>query len=218
MGKKANSPQRLSTEQISRIRELRAKGFTYQAIADDVGISQSAAKKHAKGILEPDSRRKHVTQELIDQAREMRKNGQSYASICIALGMDKSTVKKYVADVEYHSPKGALKEDDVQRLRDLRKQGYSIGYISVLTGRSQGTVLKYTRGIVVKREIKPKPSRKELPKTGGLCRHKSSCIYWRPVIGVDCFGCHYPFERGELRPWPADQCPGFPKKKGKHEN
>ena len=52
-------------------------------------------------------------------------------------------------------------------------------------------------------------------KYGSLCRHKKPCRYWRPISvshkgSLHC--CHYPIERDELRPWPADQCPGFPRK------
>lgn len=50
---------------------------------------------------------------------------------------------------------------------------------------------------------------------GNLCRHKGTCKYWRSAGNMGkksqhC--CHYPIDRGELRPWPAEECPGFPQK------
>lgn len=53
----------------------------------------------------------------------------------------------------------------------------------------------------------------------GLCRHKKTCQYWKSLngSGKGDFACHYPIDRDELRPWPADQCPGFPRRK-EHED
>lgn len=216
MGRTANSSRKLTADQIAMIRSLRAEGHIYKDIAEKVGVSQSAAKKYARDVERAEDSKARLTPDLIQRAREMRKDGHSLMSICAELGIDLKTAKRHTEDIEYQPSKG-LREEDIQKIRDLRKQGYSISYIAILTRHSQGTVVKYTRGIVVGREIKPKPPKKEPQKTGGLCRHKSSCIYWRPVIGFDCFGCHYPFERGELRPWPADQCPGFPEEGGQNE-
>lgn len=50
---------------------------------------------------------------------------------------------------------------------------------------------------------------------GNLCRHKGTCKYWCPVgYGVKnpSIAAITPIDRGELRPWPAEECPGFPQK------
>lgn len=59
---------------------------------------------------------------------------------------------------------------------------------------------------------KPKKPKAAQPKPWHPgCRHTKTCVYWKRMGTANgaLYGCHYPIEVGELRPWPADQCPGF---------
>ena len=68
-------------------------------------------------------------------------------------------------------------------------------------------VRKYTQDIITTED-----KLQQTGQPGTLCRHKETCRHWRPLSGLGggISACHYPIDRDELRPWPADQCPGFP--------
>lgn len=63
--------------------------------------------------------------------------------------------------------------------------------------------------IAGKKPKKPKAAPPPVWKPG--CKHTKTCVYWKRMGTANgaLYGCHYPIEVGELRPWPADQCPGF---------
>lgn len=202
---------KISPQQIEQIRKLRSRHMKYKEIAEILHVSVSAAKKYGNGVLPAERRYRETPPEIIARVREMRQAGATYSDIYTELGIDKGTIKKYTSDIECNPRKNQLSDADIRQLRELREKGYSIDYICRLTGRSNMTVLKYTKGINPKKVI-PVPPKPKAKVTGGLCPHKKTCRYWRYMSGLDCYACHYPVDNPVNRPWPADQCPGFPKK------
>lgn len=76
--------------------------------------------------------------------------------------------------------------------------------------------------VEVKKPTRPEPVEKK-KQPGSLCKHKATCRFWKSANGnYENRGglkfCHYPIEMDELRPWPADECPGFPREKGENKN
>ena len=81
---------------------------------------------------------------------------------------------------------------------------------------------KAVEPVEVVKPVKPNPPKKK-GYPGGLCKHKDTCKFWKSANGnLGNQGglkfCHYPLELGTLRPWPADECPGFPVEKGGNKN
>ena len=94
-----------------------------------------------------------------------------------------------------------------QKMQELRAQGKSFEAIARQMGIKPVTAKKCAQDILVE-----KPEQPATGQPGSLCRHKKTCRHWRPLSGLGggISACHYPIDRDELRPWPADQCPGFP--------
>ena len=92
-----------------------------------------------------------------------------------------------------------------QKMQELRAQGKSFEAIARQMGIKPVTAKKYAQDILVE-----KPEQPATGQPGTLCQHKETCRYWRHMSGLDCYACHYPVDNPVNRPWPADQCPGFP--------
>ena len=199
--------RRLTEEQIQEMQRMRREGMTGREISEKTGVSYSAVRRHLAGI----------SPEWEEKVRRLYLDGKPYARIIAETGVSAQTIRNYTRDLPRRNGNrdGApLPPKKAERARELRTQGKSYKAIAGLLGMHPTTVKKYAGDIPVEKEAE-QPS-----QTGGLCRHKKTCIYWRPITGGPhgICACHYPIDRDELRPWPADQCPGFPKKKGKHEN
>lgn len=100
-----------------------------------------------------------------------------------------------------------LPAEKIEEIRELRRSGLLIREAAAVAGVTVYMVRKYTQDIITTED-----KLQQTGQPGTLCRHKETCRHWRPLSGLGggISACHYPIDRDELRPWPADQCPGFP--------
>ena len=197
---------RITAEMVQQMKKLRTSGKSAKEIAVVVGVSVTAVKKHTAGIKALIAEK----QALIETVRKMYLEGKTYTQIAAETGVSDQTIRKYTRDLPHRSgnKNGApIPGEKVDKIRELRSQGKSYEAIARRIGIKPETAKKYAQDILVK---KPEPPTAGQP--GTLCRHKETCRYWRPLSGLGggISACHYPIDRDELRPWPADQCPGFP--------
>ena len=149
------------------------------------------------------ARQSSVTPEQIQQ---LYMEGKSYSQIEAQTGAYNSLIRESTKDLP--SPRvanGGITIRQLDRIKQLSGRGLSAKEVARLAGVCESTAQKYMQAA-------PKPAApKKVP--GALCRHKETCQYWRPLSGLGggISACHYPIDRDELRPWPADQCPGFSK-------
>ena len=212
----------ITTEMERKMRELRAQGKSAKEIAAVIGVSATAVKNHTAGIIpesrELDAKRKN----LKEKVRRLYLEGRTYTQIETEVGVSSDTIRNYTKDLIRRGRNqigNCISPEKIAQARELRTQGKSIEEIAGILGIHRETVRKYTRDIPSwsgnKSGASVSPEKPEQPKTGqpgSLCRHKKTCRYWRPLSGLGggVNACHYPIDRNELRPWPADQCPGFP--------
>ena len=197
---------RITAEMVQQMKKLRTGGKSAKEIAEVIGVSVTAVKKHTAGIKVPVAEK----QALIETVRKMYLEGKTYTQIAAETGVSDQTIRRYTRDLPARSgnKNGApIPQGKVDKIKELRAQGKSFEAIARQMGIRPVTVKKYAQDIRVK---KPEPPAAGQP--GTLCRHKETCRYWRPLSGLGggISACHYPIDRDELRPWPADQCPGFP--------
>lgn len=196
----------ITTEMERKMRELRAQGKSAKEIAAVVGVSETAVRTHTTGIVVPEDEK----QARVEAVRKMYTEGKTYTQIAAETGASASTIRNYTCDLPRRdrNRNGApIPREKVTKIRELRVQGKSFEAIARQMGIKPVTAKKYTQDILVE---KPEPPTAGQP--GSLCRHKKTCRHWRPLSGLGggISACHYPIDRDELRPWPADQCPGFP--------
>lgn len=196
----------ITTETEQKMQELRASGKSAKEIAAVMGVSVSAVKKHTVGIKVPVAEK----QALIETVRKMYVEGKTYTQIAAETGASASTIRNYTCDLPRRdrNRNGApIPREKVTKIRELRSQGKSFEAIARQMGIKPVTAKKYAQDILVE-----KPEQPATGQPGSLCRHKKTCRYWRPLSGLGggVNACHYPIDRDQLRPWPADQCPGFP--------
>ena len=104
--------------------------------------------------------------------------------------------------------------DQFKQFKALRAAGVTIGKAAWTVHVARGEATKANRCETYEDYAKiagKKPKTAPPPVWHPGCRHTETCGYWRQMGTVNgvLYGCHYPIEVGELRPWPADQCPGF---------
>ena len=212
----------ITTEMERKMRELRAQGKSAKEIAAVIGVSATAVKNHTAGII-PESRELDAKRKkLKEKVRRLYLEGRTYTQIETEVGVSSDTIRNYTKDLIRRGRNqigNCISPEKIAQARELRTQGKSIEEIAGILGIHRETVRKYTRDIPSwsrnKSGASVSPEKPEQPKTGqpgSLCRHKKTCRYWRPLSGLGggVNACHYPIDRNELRPWPADQCPGFP--------
>lgn len=197
---------RITAKMEQKMQELRAQGKSAKEIAAVIGVSATAVKNHTAGIVVPADER----QALIETVRKMYLEGITYTQISAETGVSDQTIRRYTRDLPARSgnKNGApIPQEKVDKIRRLRAQGKSFEAIAGQMGIRPVTAKKYAQDILAE---KPEPLAAGQP--GSLCRHKKTCRHWRPLSGLGggISACHYPIDRDQLRPWPADQCPGFP--------
>lgn len=197
---------RITAEMVQQMKKLRTDGKSTKEIAEVIGVSVTSVKKHTAGIKVLVAEK----QALIETVRKMYLEGKTYTQIADETGVSSPTIRGYTRGLprrKGNPPSHRTPPEKIAQARKLRAQGKSYEVIAGLLGISWGAVRRYTRDIPTK---KPEPPTVGQPET--LCRHKEACRYWRPLSGLGggISACHYPIDRDELRPWPADQCPGFP--------
>lgn len=141
----------------------------------------------------------------------MYTEGKTYTQIAAETGASASTIRNYTCDLPRRdrNRNGApIPREKVTKIRELRSQGKSFEAIARQIGIKPVTAKKYAQDILVEKPMQPATG-----QPGSLCRHKKTCRHWRPLSGLGggISACHYPIEVGELRPWPASECPGFTK-------
>ena len=196
----------ITTEMERKMRELRAQGKSAKEIAAVIGVSATAVKNHTVGIVVPAEEK----QARVEAVRRMYAEGKTYAQIAAETGASASTIRNYTCDLPRRdrNRNGApIPREKVTKIRELRVQGKSFEAIARQMGIKPVTAKKYAQDILVE-----KPEQPATGQPGTLCQHKKTCRHWRPLSGLGggISACHYPIDRDELRPWPADQCPGFP--------
>ena len=197
---------RITAKMEQKMQELRAQGKSAKEIAAVIGVSATAVKNHTAGIIVPAEEK----QARIEAVRKMYAEGKTYTQIAAETGASASTIRNYTCDLPRRdrNRNGApIPQEKVTKIRELRSQGKSFEAIARQMGIKPVTAKKYAQDILVEKPEQPKTG-----QPGSLCRHKKTCRHWRPLSGLGggISACHYSIDRDQLRPWPADQCPGFP--------
>ena len=202
MGKRT----RITAEMERKMQELRAQGKSAKEIAAVVGVSETAVRTHTTGIVVPEDEK----QARVEAVRKMYTEGKTYTQIAAETGASASTIRNYTCDLprrDRNRNGTPIPREKVTKIRELRSQGKSFEAIARQMGIKPVTAKKYAQDILVE-----KPEQPATGQPGTLCQHKETCRHWRPLSGLGggISACHYSIDRDELRPWPADQCPGFP--------
>lgn len=197
---------RITAKMEQKMQELRAQGKSAKEIAAVIGVSATAVKNHTAGIIVPAEEK----QARVEAVRKMYTEGKTYTQIAAETGASASTIRNYTCDLPRRdrNRNGApISREKVDKIRELRAQGKSFEAIARQMGIKPVTAKKYAQDILVE-----KPEQPATGQPGSLCQHKETCRHWRPLSGLGggISACHYSIDRDELRPWPADQCPGFP--------
>ena len=197
---------RITAKMEQKMQELRTQGKSAKEIAAVVGVSETAVRTHTTGIVVPEDEK----QARVEAVRKMYTEGKTYTQIAAETGASASTIRNYTCDLPRRdrNRNGApIPQEKVTKIRELRSQGKSFEAIARQMGIKPVTAKKYAQDILAE-----KPEQPATGQHGSLCRHKKTCRHWRPLSGLGggISACHYPIDRNELRPWPADQCPGFP--------
>lgn len=196
---------RITAKMEQKMQELRAQGKSAKEIAAVVGVSETAVRTHTTGIVVPEEK-----QARVEAVRKMYTEGKTYTQIAAETGASASTIRNYTYDLprrDRNRNEAPIPREKVTKIRELRSQGKSFEAIARQMGIKPVTAKKYAQDILVEKPEQPKTG-----QPGSLCRHKKTCRHWRPIMSGPngLCACHYPIDRNELRPWPADQCPGFP--------
>ena len=203
---------KITEEMTAGIREMRKNGISIEKIAKEYKISCTAVRDRCKDIvIKPD--KSQITAEIVKKIQQMWAEGYSYTQIENELDVTARTIRDHTRGIP-HKPREHrghyIPADKIERCRQLRAQGLTYHEIGEVVGISESTVKKYTHDVPV---TGSRPEKKKEP--GNLCRHRKTCMYWKPMSGMDCYACHYNIDRPDNRPYPADECPGFPKKRVK---
>ena len=188
-----------------------------------MGVSVSAVNRHT--IENADLAAKKQARE--EAVRKMYAEGKTYAQIEAETGVSTATIRKYtqgmprrnIRDSGCRRLEPAQRQAQIETVRRMYAEGRTYTQISAETGANSKTIRDYTRDLPRQNGNKnraiaspEKPEQPAIGQPGSLCRHKKTCRHWRPIMSGPngLCACHYPIDRNELRPWPADQCPGFP--------
>ena len=169
-------------------------------------------------------RKDRVSPEQAARAREMRLAGDSYETIAKAVGVSYECAKDCTKDIPNRVGdqwrKSKLRNDEIWEL-------YQEGHTTKELAEQYGITEKYIRQLLKSREKPAKKAAGQEQKSGSgprqtmeeqqKCPHKKTCPHWRH-FGSGIYACHYILDRGELRPWPAEECPGFTGPKPKKTN
>lgn len=183
-----------------QMQELWCKGMSINQIAEEFDLSYPTVRRHIRAA-KPEKLAARAA--LVDRIQQLYMEGKSYSQIEAQTGAYNSLIRESTKDLP--SPRvanGGITIRQLERIQQLSAQGLSAGKVARLAGVCESTAQKYMQAA-------PKPAApKKVP--GALCRHKDTCQYWRYMSGLDCYACHYGVDNPVNRPWPADQCPGFP--------
>lgn len=147
----------------------------------------------------------------VETIRRLYEEGKPYMQIRLETGVSYQAIQRCTKDLPRRK-KGNHQSNDlpaekIEEIRELRRSGLLIREAAAVAGVTVYMVRKYTQDIIATED-----KLQQTGQPGTLCRHKETCRHWRPLSGLGggISACHYPIDRDELRPWPADQCPGFP--------
>ena len=215
---------RTPPELVQQIRKLRADGVTLREIVELTGVCATTAMKLTADMENVRRLAPRVSREQIERMQMLRREGLSRPEISAECGISLTNVGRASAGIQPEGRK-LLKE----KIRQLYLEGKTYAQIEEETGAGSWRVTSCTKDLPrrqaerckrpkpkkIAKAVQPPQERKvtgspEAEKARGLCRHKETCRYWRHMSGLDCYACHYPVDNPVNRPWPADQCPGFP--------
>ena len=217
---------RTPPELVQQIRKLREDGVTLREIVELTGVCAATAMKLTADMENVRRLAPRVSREQIERMQMLRREGLSRPEISAECGISLTTVRRHTAGIQPEERK--LLEE---KIRKLYLEGKTYAQIEEETGAGSWRVTSCTKDLPRRQDERckgpepkkvakaaPPPQEKkvagspETEKTGGLCQHKKTCRHWRPIMSGPngLCACHYPIDRNELRPWPADQCPGFP--------
>lgn len=224
MGKRT----KITPELVQKIWKLRADGVTLREIVELTGVCATTAMKLTADMENVRRLAPRVSREQIERMQMLRREGLSQPEISAECGISLTTVRRHTAGIQ---PEGRKLLEE--KIRQLYLEGKTYAQIEEETGAGSWRVTSCTKDLPrrqAERCKRPEPKKvakavqppqedkvagsPEAEKTGGLCRHKKTCRHWRPIMSGPngIYACHYPIDRNELRPWPVDQCPGFPRK------
>lgn len=220
MGKRT----KITPELVQKIWKLRADGVTLREIVELTGVCAKTAMKLTADMENVRRLAPRVSREQIERMQMLRREGLSQPEISAECGISLTTVRRHTAGIQ---PEGRKLLEE--KIRQLYLEGKTYAQIEEETGAGSWRVTSCTKDLPrrqaerckgpepkkVAKAVPPLQEKKvagspETEKIGGLCRHKETCRYWRHMSGLDCYACHYPVDNPVNRPWPADQCPGFP--------
>ena len=186
-----------------QMQELWCKGMSINQIAEEFDLSYPTVRRHIRAA-KPEKLAARAA--LVDRIQQLYMEGKSYSQIEAQTGAYNSLIRESTKDLpSSRVANGGITIRQLERIQQLSAQGLSAGKVARLAGVCENTASKYM-------QASPKPLAH--PKaSGALCRHKDTCKYWRYMSGLDCYACHYGVDNPVNRPWPADECPGYPGKR-----
>jgi biotin operon repressor len=126
--------------EIERMRAMARDGASLMEIAEAVGRSNTAVRKHA-GDLIPIRR---VSQREIERIRAMARDGVRLTHIARAVKRSQAVIRKYADDL---IPLGQRPVADLERILDLARAGRSVAFIAAEVECSEACVWRHTRAI-----------------------------------------------------------------------
>ena len=110
--------RRWTEEEDARIRELAAQRLSWQAIADDLGVSKSGVEAHARriGVTKPSS--VAWTDEDDERLRELW-GSRSREACATELGRSRRAVEEHALLLGLTRPRDEWDEVDIERLRQM---------------------------------------------------------------------------------------------------
>ena len=99
----SNAFSSISDDQVQQIRNLRARGWTYQAIAKEVGCCLAYAQKVVAGALRghhPARTLHRLTVDDLPQVAALHAQGHGYEAIAKLLGSTRSSTRLVLLDVK----------------------------------------------------------------------------------------------------------------------
>lgn len=207
MGKRT----KITPELVQQVRELRASGMPIKEIQKQAGVAYNTVVKLTDEMENVRRAAPRLSAERVETIRRLYEEGKPYMQIRLETGASYQAIQRCTKDLPRRK-KGNHQSNDlpaekIEEIRELRRSGLLIREAAAVAGVTVYMVRKYTQDIITTED-----KLQQTGQPGTLCRHKETCRYWRPLSGLGggVNACHYPIDRNELRPWPADQCPGFP--------
>lgn len=122
----------VTSEEKTLMRELRAQGFSRQAVALRVGRSDATIGRYASGT---GRRGRSLSDATVSEVRRLRADGGTAPMVAATLGVSVSVVYKYAP--------GRVRDALIPMAQRLREEGYSTRQIAEELGVSREWVLKY---------------------------------------------------------------------------